>query len=158
MIGKIFVRNLCRGSKIKLRFFRRLVRMVLEQEAYAHLSISYQLCDNARIHRLNQTYLNHDYPTDVIAFSMLEGYPLPHDTNNYLGDCVVSLEMAKQKASKYGHTPDEELALYSIHGVLHLLGYDDVDPKDRKVMRSKEAFYMEQIRKELREEGLLRGV
>ncbi len=93
--------------------------------------------DNAEIHRVNRQFLEHDFATDVISFSLGEpDGPLE-------GDLMVSAEMAVEQAARYGWSPLEELLLYVIHGTLHLVGYDDLTEEDRAVMRRQESHYLQ---------------
>ncbi len=153
----VYVSHVGVKHRVNLTLVRHLGGLILAQEGWAWGFLSLKVCDHKTIHHINRTYLNHNYPTDVISFAMLEGERHPGDDERYVGDCVVSMDMAFDRAQEFGHTPDQELALYMIHGILHLLGYNDVDSKDRKLMRHKEAYYMEQIQDKLKKEGLIRG-
>ncbi len=94
--------------------------------------IELTLCDDAAIRALNREYRNIDKATDVLSFPLegdLPGLPL--------GSLVISLDHVHAGAEELGHSPEEELALLFIHGLLHLLGYDH--ETDRGEMRSEEA-------------------
>ena len=93
--------------------------------------IELTLTDNASIQALNREHRGIDSPTDVLSFP-LERVPFAP-----LGEMVISVEYAKQRASEYGHGLDDEIALLYIHGLLHLLGYDH--ETDDGQMRRKEA-------------------
>lgn len=111
----------------------QLVRVVLAAERRSRASISLALVDNAAIHALNRTHLGHDWPTDVISF------PLSAPDDPVLnGELVVSAEMACTSAREIGVDPRDELALYVVHGLLHLCGFDDHDDADRQRMRDRE--------------------
>ena len=88
------------------------------------------LVDNPTIQNLNKTHRNKDKPTDVLSF------PLESDFYPILGSIVISLDFIKQNSEKYHHTPNDEMALLFIHGVLHLLGFDH--EKDMGEQRCKE--------------------
>jgi probable rRNA maturation factor len=94
------------------------------------------LVGDRAIRRLNRTYLNHDHPTDVLAFSQQEGFPSPE--RHLLGDVVISVETAARQARAHGHSLAREVALLLIHGILHLVGYDDATPKARRRMGAAE--------------------
>jgi probable rRNA maturation factor len=112
---------------------KHLVRVVLAAENRPRALISIALVDNATIHAINRTHLAHDVPTDVISF------PLDGPDNPVLvGELVVSAEMACAVAREIGVEPALELALYLVHGLLHLCGYDDHDDADRRRMRERE--------------------
>ncbi|MBM4070287.1 MAG: rRNA maturation RNase YbeY [Planctomycetes bacterium] len=120
---------------------RDIVRAVLQGEDIADAEISLAFVDNDTIHRLNKRYLDHDEPTDVLTF------PLgPSGGGKKLsGEIVIGAEVAAAEASQRGHDVHTELALYVIHGVLHLCGYVDAKEKDRHVMRSKERHYLKSL-------------
>jgi probable rRNA maturation factor len=111
----------------------QLVRLVLAAEDRSRGSISIALVDNATIHAINRTHLGHDWPTDVITFPLAKpGDPVLD------GELVVSAEMACTTAQEMGTRPSEELALYVVHGLLHLCGFDDKADADRQRMRQRE--------------------
>jgi len=99
----------------------------------AGLSICY--VDDAAIRQLNAQYLDRDETTDVLAF------PLGDETDPgeaLLGEIVVSVETAVREAAARGLPVGSEIALYTIHGLLHLLGHDDREPDDAARMREAE--------------------
>ena len=87
-------------------------------------SISILFVTNSIIRQLNKKFLGRHYATDVLAFET--------------GDIVVSVDMAIENAKHFKTDLKRELVLYVIHGLLHLLGYDDHRPKDIALMRQKE--------------------
>ena len=98
----------------------RLAQSVLAGEGVARASVSIALVDDATIHAVNRRYLDHDGPTDVISFVLSDP-----GTPDLAGELVVSAEMAATTAREAGAEPLDELALYVVHGLLHLCGYDD---------------------------------
>jgi probable rRNA maturation factor len=111
----------------------QLVRLVLAAQDRPRASISIALVDNATIHTINQAHLGHDWPTDVITFPL--GDP---DESVLVGELVVSAEMACISARELGVEPGAELALYLVHGLLHLCGFDDHDESAQRRMRQRE--------------------
>jgi probable rRNA maturation factor len=110
-----------------------LVHGALAAQHVTCASISIAVVDDAGIHALNRDYLGHDWPTDVISF------PLSAlDEPVLTGEVVVSAEMACAQARAIGVEPYEELALYIVHGLLHLCGFDDHDGADAQRMRQRE--------------------
>src|SRR5437016_9827953 len=99
---------------------REIVRTVLAGEEIADYEISLAFVDNATIHRLNKQYLDHDEPTDVLSFPLSEP-----NAKRLSGELVIGAEVAREQAAERGHDVGAELALYVIHGLLHLCGYDD---------------------------------
>ncbi|MBD3246558.1 MAG: rRNA maturation RNase YbeY [Candidatus Omnitrophica bacterium] len=103
-------------------------------------AVSFVFCGNERIRELNRRYLRTDSVTDVIAF------PLAEKTEpGYLGEVVVSVERAVEAAPSYRHGWEKELALYCIHGVLHLLGYDDRTAESRREMERRQEEILQDI-------------
>ena len=86
-------------------------------------SVSILITDNTGIQDFNRSYLNRDRPTSVISFPMQEGELIRGD-KTFLGDIVVSAEMASSVAGETGYTSEEILLFYLIHGILHLCGYN----------------------------------
>jgi probable rRNA maturation factor len=115
-----------------------LARRALRAEGVRAASISIALVDDATIHDLNRRHLGHDWPTDVITFALSDpGEP------ELSGELVVSAEMAATTAEEAGLDPSAELALYVIHGLLHLCGLDDLTPDDADAMRRREAWHLD---------------
>lgn len=125
-------------------WLEEIVRQTLVQEQVREATISVAVVDNATIWRLNRRHLQHDYPTDVLSF-LLESDPVelpatgPRGGGRTLeGEVIVSAEMALQTAAQYHWQGTDELCLYLVHGLLHLCGYDDLNPEEQLVMRGRE--------------------
>src|SRR5438876_3578912 len=116
---------------------RQAGRTVLEGEGIADAEISLAFVDNATIHRLNLRYLKHDEPTDVLSFPLSEG-----KSGKLTGELVIGAEVAKAQAEERGHDVQAELALYVIHGLLHLCDYDDATDDGAAAMRERERHYL----------------
>ena len=110
-----------------------LVRQTLAAERVARATISVALVDDATIRQINRRHLGHDWPTDVISFPLSE----PGD-EALSGELVVSAERAATTARHAGVSAWDELALYVVHGLLHLCGHDDAADEDRDAMRRRE--------------------
>jgi len=140
----------------KVRVFDRQKSMPIRKDVLKHAAVdvlseadgptgvNVAVVDDARIRDLNARFLGEDSATDVLAFPA-DG-PLPDEDIAFLGDVAVSADKALDMAGRYGHTPQEELVLYVVHGLLHLLGYDDTAPSDARRMRLRERHYMERYR------------
>src|SRR6266566_3545727 len=116
---------------------RAVARAVLAGEGVADYEISLAFVDNATIHQLNQRYLNHDEPTDVLSFPLSEP-----NAKKLAGELVIGAEVARAQAEGRGHDVQAELALYVIHGLLHLCGHDDKKPAAARAMRARERHYL----------------
>jgi probable rRNA maturation factor len=95
------------------------------------IELSFAVIDDVRMQAVNRDTLGHDYPTDVLSFPMAEEPVL-------MGEILLSADTARREAAERGHPAYDELLLYAVHGVLHLLGYDDHDPAARRRMRRAE--------------------
>lgn len=104
------------------------MRAALSAEGARGWSVGVRLVNDRRLRAINKKYLNHDRATDVIAF----GY------GGKSGDLAVSTDTARRTARALGISYREELARYLVHGVLHLLGYDDKAPKKRARMHKRQ--------------------
>lgn len=106
--------------------------------------VNFRFVDDAEMCLWHRDYLGDPTPTDVMAFPMREGKKL-NLKEDVLGDVVISVETAKRQAKEFGKKLDEELTLYIIHGVLHLLGYEDTKPAKKKVMDQLQFSLLKQV-------------
>lgn len=97
--------------------------------------ICYIFCSDDYLLKLNKEHLNHDYFTDVITFNYCEG-------NKISADVFISIDRVRDNAIKYEVSFDEELARVLIHGVLHLVGYNDKNTEEQEQMTAREDFYL----------------
>jgi undecaprenol kinase len=128
-----------------LKRLQRLARLVLAAEGAGSGEVGVALTDDPGIQSLNRQYLAHDYPTDVLAFGMQgpavgpAGFVLPEEEDfPYIGDVAISLERAREQAATYDHDWTREVEILLIHGLLHLLGYDDSTEEDRERMEARQ--------------------
>lgn len=114
---------------------RRLAEFVLaDRRVPRAMELSILCVDPEAIAALNAHHLGGDGPTDVLAFPMdLPGEGAPGEPS-ILGDVVVCPEVAAAQAARQGGTPEAELELLVVHGILHLLGHDHAEPEERDVM------------------------
>lgn len=108
-------------------FLRRVVRAALEHGGVPQMPVSLLLTDDEEIGRIHDDFLGDPSPTDVISFA-LDGQ----------AELVVSVETAARCAKEHGHSVKDEVALYVVHGLLHLCGHDDKGARDRARMRKAE--------------------
>ncbi len=97
------------------------------------------IVSDAEIRRVNREHLNRDNPTDVIAFDYQD------EENVLTGEVIVSAETALSAARERELDPFAELILYMIHGVLHIIGYDDADPEGAAEMQRKQGSIMKKM-------------
>jgi probable rRNA maturation factor len=124
----------------------KIITQVLEKaaEVYgldAHTEVSIVLSDDAYIHELNYKYRSKDRPTDVLSFALNEGEEpeiIDGPEEVLLGDIIISVETAMRQAEDFGHSLEREVAYLTVHGILHLLGYDHEELEDKEEMRAEE--------------------
>ena len=95
--------------------------------------VSIAIVDNEEIRELNRDFRDKDVPTDVLSFPADEGVDLPAVPDRFIGDIAISYERACEQAEAYGHPIIREMAFLTIHGCLHLLGYDHMNEEDQAV-------------------------
>ena len=136
-MGKIAIASPQESVAIDRRRMREVVRTVLEGENAPDADVSLAFVDNPTIHQLNARYLAHDEPTDVLSFPLSEP-----GAKRLAGELVIGAEVAQAQAQARGHDVQAELALYVIHGLLHLCGYDDKTDDHAAAMRARERHYL----------------
>jgi probable rRNA maturation factor len=119
-------------NKLKVRNW---VKSILETEGKQAGDITYVFCNDEYLGVMNEKYLKHNTLTDIITFDYSEKGILS-------GDIFISIERVKENAGSFNTTLNQELGRVMAHGVLHLSGYKDKTPEDKKMMRSKEDFYL----------------
>ena len=126
------------GTDVDAHELSRLSRFVMDK---MHVHPMAELCikvvDEATIAELNQQWMEKEGPTDVLAFPMDElrpGLVNEEPEEGVLGDLVLCPEVAERQGETAGHGRDAELELLTVHGILHLLGYDHAEPDEHRVM------------------------
>ena len=111
------------------------LKMVAESDIRRIGDINIIFCSDNYILDVNMKYLQHDYFTDIITFDYCE-------KNRLNGDLFISVDSVRENALFYGTEFSDELNRVIVHGILHLVGYDDHSEEDIAVMRSKEDYYL----------------
>ena len=120
-----------KGRALNNRWFR----MVAESEIRRIGDVNVIFCSDRYILDINMKYLQHDYFTDNITFDYCEGDRLS-------GDLFISIDSVRENAVEYGAPFEEELHRVLVHGILHLIGYDDHTEEQITQMRAKEDYYL----------------
>lgn len=139
---KIDIQNLQSVAKIDKNKVIECADYVLKAMGESDAELSLMLVNDMHIRNLNWKYRRNDSATDVLAFPMRDSRRL---SGVILGDVVISVETAKREAKKRKKDLQDELDLYFVHGILHLLGYDDEKIRKRKKMKQKEKELMESL-------------
>jgi len=132
---QIHYRNEVRGSGVDARSLKSAMRKLLASIDRGDASISLTLVDDAAIRELNRDHRGKDKPTDVLSFP-LEPEPFAH--GKLLGDIVISIETARRQAADYDAPLQREIERLMIHGLLHVLGHDHMEPGERSEMEAEE--------------------
>lgn len=128
---------------------RRCCTAVLKMEGFEGAAeISVTFVDNEQIKELNTQYRDKPIETDVLSFPM--GVDGKYDTDpntgaQILGDVVISMEKALEQSELFGHSFQREVGYLTAHSVLHLLGYDHMEPLEKVHMREKEELVMDML-------------
>ena len=134
------------GMRMLIR--RSCIAVLRNEDFPGSAEVSVTFVDNEEIRKLNAQYREKDIETDVLSFPM--GADGEYDTNldtgaKILGDIVLSVEKAVEQADLYGHSLNREVGYLTVHSMLHLLGYDHMEPLDKVHMREREENVMHQL-------------
>ena len=127
---------------------RRAIETVGRLYGAEGAEVSVTLTDDAHIHVINREYRNVDRPTDVISFALTESEEpeiIGGGEHEVLGDLIISLERMRAQAAEYGHTELRELSFLTVHGMLHLLGYDHMEAEERQEMEEEQRAVMKEL-------------
>lgn len=124
--------------RVDTRALRSLIRLAASSEGYELGDVSVVLGDHELVLDLNRQYLEHDYLTDVLAFNYSESA----DTQRIEGEIYVDLDTASERCTEFEVTFEEEVSRYVIHGLLHLMGYEDHTPEGKAAMHVLEDRYL----------------
>lgn len=112
-------------SKINIKLIKKTVEKFLDHYRLQNKAVSLALVGDNEIRKINKQYRRKDRATDVLSFN---------GENDYLGEILIDYAQIKRQAKEFGRTRDEELVFILVHGLLHLIGYNDETEKDRKKM------------------------
>lgn len=130
-------RNLTRDSQWK-QYYPLLEEIAAATEKRCGLekraAVSVILVKKRKIHTINRDYRGIDRPTDVITFAANEGEVFDFDEELELGDIFINVDAVVQQAAEYGHSEKREIGFLFVHGLLHTLGYDHMQPEEERIM------------------------
>lgn len=116
----------------------RWLKSVIKNENWILAAVTYIFCSDAYLYQMNVEHLQHDTYTDVITFQYNEEF--------VEGDIFISVERTNENAQTFGVSSSHELHRVMVHGLLHLMGYKDKEPADKKLMTEKENEYLELLK------------
>ncbi len=111
-----------------------LIDYAIKSEKLDNVIFNVIIVDGEKIHELNKEYRGIDRPTDVITFALEDNEDIIYEDFRLLGDIYICREKIYSQAEEYGHSVLRELSFLTIHGFLHLLGYDHMTEEDEKIM------------------------
>ncbi len=136
------------GETLDVAALSRLSRFVMDQMRVHPLAeLCIKLVDEETIAELNERWMEKTGPTDVLAFPMDElrpGLVNEEPEEGVLGDIVLCVRVAERQAQEAGHPTQDEVQLLTVHGILHLLGYDHAEPEEHKEMFDLQAELLQQ--------------
>lgn len=138
--GEIVVHQANTDRAVNEELIRAAALRSAEGEGYQIDELSIVLADHATIRELNRDWLGHDDETDVISFPLDEAALADKRVN---GEIYVDLDTAAERAPEFGAMFEREAVRYVIHGLLHLMGYDDSTEEQRTTMRALEDRYLD---------------
>ena len=136
------------AGKVDMELLHRVTAEALRREGIeGEVALSVVITDDEAVRELNRQFRDVDAPTDVLAFGSGEegDFVTAPGEPAYLGDVVISCPRAVAQAEEYGHSINRELALLTVHGVLHLLGYDHVVEAERMEMWARQNEILESL-------------
>ena len=123
------------------KLLKTFIAKLFQKEHITVQQLDYIFCSDQYLLELNQTYLGHDYYTDVITFTLSDRY------EPIRGEIYLSIDRIRENAKLYDRSFRNELHRIMLHGALHLSGYQDKRKKDKELMIAKEDYYLNQLMK-----------
>ncbi len=131
-------RNDVRNSGVDPRALKSTAKQLLGALGEGESTVAVTLVDDAAIRELNREHRGKDAPTDVLSFPMYAPGEEHVGEHRFIGDVVISIDTARRQAAEYDAPLQREIYRLLIHGTLHLLGHDHMEPKERAVMEAEE--------------------
>ena len=115
-------------------YLYRVIERTLTHESVEKAIFSIIFVGEEEIHRINKEYRGVDRVTDVISFAFEDNEDIRYNDIRMLGDIYICIPQMKKQALLYGHSEKRELSFLTVHGLLHLLGYDHMKKEDEEIM------------------------
>lgn len=118
------------------KYLKKVIKAALKHEKVNNAIFSIIFVSDEEIHKINKEYRGIDRVTDVISFAFEDNNEIVYNSIRLLGDIYISIPQMQRQAIEYGHSEKRELAFLTVHGLLHLLGYDHMTEEEEKIMFS----------------------
>ena len=126
------------NETIDEKLLYKVANYALEYEKVSNAVLNIIIVDNEYIHKINREYRGVDRETDVISFALEDDDTFVKLPIRVLGDIYISIDRVKSQALEYGHSETREISFLTVHGILHLLGYEHMKEEDEKIMFNKQ--------------------
>ena len=137
------------GVNFKYNYLKKVIKRTLKHEGVKNVYFSVIFVNEKEIQEINKEYRGIDKVTDVISFALEDNSNIVYNNIRVLGDIYICIPRMLEQASSYGHSKKRELSFLTVHGLLHLLGYDHMKKEDEEEM-----FALQELI--LNEEGITR--
>ena len=134
------------NTNIDLDSLKDIVKYTLLKENIDNGILNIIIVDNNTIHKINKEFRGVDRPTDVISFALEDDDTFIKLDERILGDIYISIDKVYEQTKEYGHSFKREISFLTVHGVLHLLGYDHMNIEDEKIMFQKQEQILEELK------------
>jgi rRNA maturation RNase YbeY len=124
--------------KLKKSPLKKYINLLINSELKIVGEISIVLCSDKYLLEINIEYLKHNYYTDIITFNYVEG-------NLISGDLFISIDRVKENSIEFNTGLIKELYRVIFHGILHLIGYNDKTEEEKRIMKTKEDLYIDEV-------------
>ena len=132
------------NEKIDLKEEKKIIEFALKHENLENVVFNVIFVDEKKIQEINKNYRGIDRVTDVISFALEDGdNNIDFEFGRLLGDIYICVPRMKQQAEDYGHSLKREMGFLTVHGLLHLLGYDHMTKDEEKIMFSKQELILD---------------
>ena len=125
-------------EQIDINDLKNTINYTLESEIVHDSLMSVIIVNNDEIHKINREYRGIDRETDVISFALEDDKTFVNTYLRVLGDIYISIDKVHEQSENYGHSFRRELSFLTVHGILHLLGYDHMVKEDEDIMFHKQ--------------------
>jgi probable rRNA maturation factor len=131
------------GYKENYDYLNNVIDIALKEENVKNAIFSIIFVSEERIHEINRDYRGIDRVTDVISFAFEDTPDRIYDDFRFLGEIYICIPRMIEQANMYGHSEMRELAFLTVHGILHLLGYDHMTKEEEEIMFSKQELILD---------------